>query len=360
MTTQETPGPHRPARCRTGPGARQRTRLARQPRVEFPREIRRRGFQYLIRPAKLGILLQLAEPPTNPGWSTAKSQLRAVLQRADQLHQEYLAAAEKLAAQLEDGKSLWERTELPRQMLEWVLAPTDLAGGDHWVALLKKAGEEHEQLFEDADEAIEEAMTACREGGDEAIAALIAAGDEVDRAGNRLEIWDAIAPGWVKGGASWASEIRGLAYGLSAAGILADTGTIVSPEDSGGMAVVDRSAALVNAGAIAADTAIEAGISAGWIAADGVAAMIPGLGEVAIAITGAYLAGDFIYHHRAQLADAAKDIGHALVHADETVARWEVEGVTAAEDKAAHVTEDAGHAARSMWHSISSTVGSWF
>jgi len=279
------------------------------------------------------------------------------------------AAAEQLLADVRratDGlagkepPSLWDRTELPRTILEYALAPFDLADGDHWVGLLEKAGEEHERLFENADEAIEEAATACREGGEAAFSALVEAGNALDRAGQRMEIWDAIAPGWVKAGARWASEVRGLSYGLSVAGILADTGTIVSPEDSGEMATVDRFAAVVNAGAIATNTVVEAGLDAGWIAADGAAAMIPGVGEAAIAITGAYLAGDFIYHHRAQLADAAKDIGHALVHADETVARWEVEGVADAESGAVHAAKDAGHAARSMWHSITSTVGSWF
>ena len=60
---RRNPGPHRPARCQTGPGARQRTRLARQPRVEFPREIRARGLQDLIRPPELAYLpFQLRDP----------------------------------------------------------------------------------------------------------------------------------------------------------------------------------------------------------------------------------------------------------------------------------------------------------
>src|SRR5205823_5198996 len=61
--TREIQGPRRPARLRTGPGAHQRTRLARQPRVEFPREISTSGLQDLISPAELTVfLLQFRDP----------------------------------------------------------------------------------------------------------------------------------------------------------------------------------------------------------------------------------------------------------------------------------------------------------
>jgi hypothetical protein len=72
--------------------------------------------------------------------------------------------------------------------------------------------------------------------------------------------------------------------------------------------------------------------------ADLVMDAIPGVGEVAIAATGLYLAGDFLYHHRTALHDVANDIGHATVTA----------------------ADDIGHGAASAWHSITSSVGSWF
>jgi len=65
---------------------------------------------------------------------------------------------------------------------------------------------------------------------------------------------------------------------------------------------------------------------------------IPGVGEVTIAVTGLYLAGDFLYHHWTPFHDAANDIGHATVTA----------------------ADDIGHGATSAWHSITSSVGSWF
>lgn len=96
---------------------------------------------------------------------------------------------------------LRDRTELPRTILEYALAPFDLADGDHWVALLKKVGEEREELFDEVDDAIAETATATREGAPEARALLFQAAAALDRAGNRLEVWDTIAPGWVRAGA---------------------------------------------------------------------------------------------------------------------------------------------------------------
>jgi uncharacterized protein YukE len=250
---------------------------------------------------------------------------------AEQLHTDIRRAVAGLGDK--NPPSLWERTELPRQVLEWVLAPSDMAAGDHWVSLLKKAGEEREELFEDYDEDFEQALKAFREGNSTARSLIVRAADSLDHVGNRLEVWDAIAPRWVKTGARWASQIKGLSYGMSAAGILADAWTLVSPEDSGGMAVVDRSAAVLNAGALGASASVEFALSSGWIAADSAAAVIPGVGGVVIGVTGAYLAGDFIYHHRAEIGDVATNVGHAVVRADETLGRWEVQAVTDGERK---------------------------
>jgi hypothetical protein len=74
--------------------------------------------------------------------------------------------------------------------------------------------------------------------------------------------------------------------------------------------------------------------------------VIPGVGEVAIAATGVYLAGDFLYHHWTPFHDAADAAGHAIVKTadatDHTVVR---------------AADDIGHAASTAWDS---TVGSWF
>jgi hypothetical protein len=65
---------------------------------------------------------------------------------------------------------------------------------------------------------------------------------------------------------------------------------------------------------------------------------IPGVGEVMLAASGVYLAGDFLYHHWTPFHDVADDVGHATVT----------------------VADGIGHAARSAWHSVTSTIGSWF
>ena len=100
-------------------------------------------------------------------------------------------------------------------------------------------------------------------------------------------------------------------------------GTIISPQDKGTMGWVDRGVA---------------GLNGGLITADLVMTEIPGVGEVALAATGAYLAGDFLYHHLTPFRDVTDDVGHATVK----------------------VADEAGHAARSAWHSVTSAIGSWF
>jgi hypothetical protein len=89
------------------------------------------------------------------------------------------------------------------------------------------------------------------------------------------------------------------------------------------MGWVDRGAAAFNGDLITADLAME---------------VFPGVGEVALAATGMYLAGDYLYHHWAPFHDVADDVGHATVK----------------------VADGIGHTARSAWHSVTSTIGSWF
>ena len=126
----------------------------------------------------------------------AAAQLLRVQERARQLQERYQAAAARLAGEL-DGPNLWEKTEPYRKVLEGLLAPIDLAAGDVWVDLLKKAGEDREALFEEADQAYEEAMAAYLDGKP-AVQPIVKAAESLERAGNRLDVWDAIAPAWAK------------------------------------------------------------------------------------------------------------------------------------------------------------------
>jgi len=65
---------------------------------------------------------------------------------------------------------------------------------------------------------------------------------------------------------------------------------------------------------------------------------IPVVGEITLAATGIYLAGDFLYHHFTPFHDVANEVGHATVE----------------------VTDGLVHGAKSAWHSVTSTIGSWF
>lgn len=64
----------------------------------------------------------------------------------------------------------------------------------------------------------------------------------------------------------------------------------------------------------------------------------PVAGEVVMVGTGVCLAGDFLYHHWKPFHDVSNDVGHATVTA----------------------AKDVGHGAKSAWHKVSSSVGSWF
>jgi len=242
--------------------------------------------------------------------------------QAQDLHQRYLAAAAKTAADVGDHSGLWDRTEPVRTVLEAVLAPLDIVAADHWVSALEKiAGVPSEWQKEAGDtvNAIEAAMRA----GQSQVQELQAAGRFLEATGGKLDAWYAFAPGWLKAAAGSITQIRALSYTLSGLGLIADAGTIVSPQDKGALGLADRFVGLINGGLITADLVMD---------------VFPGVGEVALAATGVYLAGDYLYHHWTPFHDVADDVGHVTVK----------------------VTDEAGHVARSAWHSVTSTIGSWF
>jgi hypothetical protein len=269
---------------------------------------------------------QAALPPGSavltPDLESASATVSGIDRQAQELHQRYLAAAAKTAADIGDHSGLWDRTEPVRTVLEAVLAPLDIVAADHWVSALEKiagvpAGWEKEvggQL-----DAIEAAMQAGRSQVQE----LQAAAQFLERTGGKIDAWYAFAPGWLKTAAGSLAGIRGLSYTLSGLGLLADAGTIISPQDKGAMGWADRGVAGFNGALITANLVMDE---------------IPGVGEVMLAASGVYLAGDFLYHHWAPFHDVADEVGHATVKAADGI----------------------GHTARSAWHSVTSTIGSWF
>jgi hypothetical protein len=259
---------------------------------------------------------------------TASATVTGIHGQAQELHQRYLAAAGKTAAGVEQDSGLWAGTEPVRKVLETVLAPLDIALADHWVDALEKIAGVPSEWEKEAGESVDEVSKLVR-AGKSPLDELIESANLLEKTGANLDAWYAYSPGWVKTAAGSISEIRGLSYTLSGLGLVADAGTLISPQNKGTLGWADRGAAFVNGGLITADL---------------VMAEIPVVGEVALAATGLYLAGDFLYQHWTPFRDVANDVGHATVKA----------------------ADDVAHEADSAWHQVTSfentltSVGSLF
>jgi hypothetical protein len=259
---------------------------------------------------------------------SASATVDGIHKQAQELHQRYLAAAGKVAAAVDEHKSLWEDTEPVRKVLETVLAPLDIVAADHWVSALKEVAGYPAELLKGVDETVEEIEKA-KSAGKPIKDLLIEAANLTESTGQKYDAWYAFAPRWLKTAAGSIAEIRGLSYAMGGLGIIADVGTIISPQNQGALGWADRGVALANGGLLAADMVL---------------APLPVVGDVALAATGAYLALDWTYQHWTPFRDVANDVGHATVKA----------------------ADDVGHAADSAWHKVTSfentltSVGSLF
>jgi uncharacterized protein YukE len=276
------------------------------------------------------------------------------------------AGAQAAATRVDSANSglagMWDHTEPGRKVIEFVLAPFDTVAADHWIDLLKEmAGQPSEWLAElDREYEGVESLIA---GGASWVArrdALIELGGKTDRVSGLLDAWNAFAPGWLKAAAGSIAEIRGLSNVLTGLGLVADASTLISPQDHGVMAMIDRIAAGSNAAAMllqqgfsrklvtfkpaAADPEAEAGteeataeataetsaaeevvteggeevateaaVDTGLITLNASLDWIPVAGEVVMIGTGVYLAGDFLYHHWTPFRDVANAVGHGTV-----------------------------------------------
>jgi hypothetical protein len=268
---------------------------------------------------------QAALPPGSQVLSkdleSASAAVSGIDRQARELHERYLEAAARSAEDIKP-KSLWERTEPVRTVLEAVLAPFDIVAADHWVSALEKVAAVPSEWLAEAGQRLDEIEAAMRAGGSQ-VDALIEGGRLLESTGGKLDAWYAFAPGWLKTAAGSLAEIRGLSYTLGGLGLLADAGTVISPQDSGTLGNADRLVAGTNGLLITLDLAT---------------GELPVVGEITLAATGMYLAGDFLYHHFTPFHDVADDVGHATVK----------------------VTDGLVHGAKSAWHSVTSTIGSWF
>jgi hypothetical protein len=189
-------------------------------------------------------------------------------------------------------------------------------------------------------DAVEGASAAMADGKSaEATELLLKAANLGQATGENVDAWYAFAPRWLGKAADGLSAVRGASTALGVLGILGDATDMISPQNKGTLGWVDRGVAATNAGFLTADL----------IGADLVMDAIPGVGEVAIAVTGLYLAGDFLYQHWTPFHDAANDVGHATVAAVKDTGHATAVAAT-----------DIEHTASSAWHSVTSSVGSWF
>lgn len=138
----------------------------------------------------------------------------------------------------------------------------------------------------------------------------------------------------------------GLKIGVGVTGVLGDVVTMIDPPDKGVVGVVDRAAAGVNAGLLGASLVTEA--------------TIPG-GQVLLVGTGAYLAGNYLYHHWAPFRHVCNDVGHGAVaaskwvaHGAEDLAKDQVKVATTAYHEASHVASSVSHGVSSGLHKVAS------
>jgi hypothetical protein len=267
---------------------------------------------------------------------TALSAIRA---RAQQLHQEYLSAAAGVMNEF-DLAVWWDSTEDIRKYPEGIVAFFDIMTADHWLATLERLAAVPSEWVEKFTDAIGEARTAMADGKSaEATELLLKAASLGEATGGKVDAWYAFAPRWLGKAADGLPAVRSASTALGVLGIAGDVTDMISPQNKGALGWADRGVAATNAGFLTADL----------VGADLVMDAIPGLGEVAIAATGLYLAGDFLYQHCTPFHDVANDVGHATVTA--------VKDTGHAADVAA---TDIGHGASSAWHSVTSSVGSYF
>jgi uncharacterized protein YukE len=208
-----------------------------------------------------------------------------------------------------------------RAWIDRVQAPWDSLAGDavlgHYLAIAAEGQEDAEV----AEKFSGELLTLMSEKFGEFVAPWMSAlstgaATEAELAGALQEFTDdyraiaALNTAWKAAGEAAAAGSRllgGVAAGSDVLAIGGDIYTEIKPEDSGAMAVVDRTAAGVNAAA--------AGLDGGYAIAGLIAGTtfeIPVAGQVALVGTGLYLGADYLYHHWTPFRDVANAAGNAV------------------------------------------------
>jgi uncharacterized protein YukE len=128
---------------------------------------------------------------------------------------------------------------------------------------------------------------------------------------------------------------------LGGAAVGSDIAEIISPDDSGAVRGVDRGMAAAN-GVLSLDTAAGGAITetvGGVIGVDLTTGWVPVAGQVVLAGTALYLAGDWAYNNVKWFHDGVDDAGHALADAGEGIAH----GAEDVGSGIAHGAEDVAH-----------------
>lgn len=254
------------------------------------------------------------------GLEDAQASVQSVSAAADDLHGRYLAAGEAAGkdASGENTSTFIRATEDFNKVAGGSLTPFQLVAGDAWVNLFGHLAD----VMHDAD--IQYDMVVAIGPRAERLQALKDLADsfqdsarEVTEQGLISNVIDktALPQGIQEFAAKDPDLFRGAAMLTSTLGILGDLGTEISPEDKGALGDVDKSVAIVNGGVIAVD--MTGGLDA--LAAANSLDWIPGVGEGVIVTTGAYLAGDWLYHHWTPAHDSMDAVADQPSNVLETV-----------------------------------------
>ncbi|NUP53985.1 MAG: hypothetical protein HOW97_42705 [Catenulispora sp.] len=242
----------------------------------------------------------------------AQSAADATADAAQELHERYLQAAESAGAEAsgEESSAFKEATENFNKVAGGALTPFQLVAGDAWVDLFAHLG----TVMKNVDTEIE--LVQAMERGPDRLAAFKALAESFEDSAREVDknhlvsktIDKTAVPGKMQEFVAKDPDLfRGGAMLTSTLGILADLGATISPEDKGTMGDVDKGVAVVNGTVIAVD--VSGGLEAA-VAANASLDWVPGVGEGVIVTTGAYLAGDWLYHHWEPAHDAPEHIAN--------------------------------------------------
>jgi hypothetical protein len=154
-----------------------------------------------------------------------------------------------------------------------------------------------------------------------------------------LEAFGGDAASQARNASLLAKGLAGLSKGIGVTAIAGDVLTVLDPPDKGAMGWVDRGAAGVNGTLIAVNLMTDE---------------IPVVGEVTIAATGVYLAGNYLYHHWGAFHDACDAVGHATVDAVDWVGSTSVDVAHDVADVASSAADTVSDVASDAWDGITS------